>query len=170
MIAKIKSQNQSNGYIVRRGWKNSAECETEQWRHLQYAYDRMMRPEVDTCDLMMALECLNHSGINYKYQPIPWGTIHAEYPEPAPRARKPIIHPGPPEDWLDTDPEWENEVWRELIAGTHGVSPAIPTTEPAIEPIPAAIKVSAAPEPVPEQATRPVRRIQRLPFYDRRTA
>ena len=101
LIAKIKSQNQSNGYIVRRGWKNSAECETEQWRHLQFAYNHLIRPEADIHDLLMAIECLKHSDIDYKDRPIPWGTIHAECPEPASRKFTPIIHPGPPEEDIE---------------------------------------------------------------------
>ena len=182
-ISNIKSSNQSNGYL--RGAGRIESMERKPWEHLQYALDLLDSPYVDIYDLLEAITCLQQSKIYYGAMSISWAKVQAKYPAPATRARKPIMHPGPPEDWMDTDPEWEDEVWRAMLADTTapqsenpGVSPAIPTTEPAIEPIPAAIELPATQEPsipapapattppAPEQTARPVRRVRRLQFYD----
>src|ERR1017187_187577 len=180
-IEDIKKQNTANGYLKGIGRKSNVE--SKKWRHLQYAHNHLDHPQANISDLQIAIECLRYSG--YHYETIPWEEVNAECPEPASRKFSPIIHPGPPEDWMDSDSEWEDEVWRAMLADTTapqseppGVSPAIPTTEPATEPVPAAIELTAtqqpsipagvpvAPAPAPEQTARPTRRVRRLQFYD----
>jgi hypothetical protein len=85
-IATIKSRNRSNGYQIGLGRKVR-----EPWEHLLYAYDRLWQPGIGDKDVMIAFECLAHSGgplVDWDEIPeIPWDEIHAKYPAPARRAK-----------------------------------------------------------------------------------
>jgi hypothetical protein len=63
-ISRIKSQNQSNGYQIGRGRKVR-----EPWEHLQYAADKLANPKAGALDALMGIQCLRHSGIEFR--PIP---------------------------------------------------------------------------------------------------
>jgi hypothetical protein len=176
LISTIKSGNQSNGRKVSTGWMKS--MTREPWEHLQYAADLLASPKADIYDLLESIQCLMHSDPTYEVGQISWDKIHEKYPAPPVRAIKPILMPGPPDGWEDIDYEWEDEIWRELIA--YKTDPTIPESGPTTEPelIPAAIEPTAAqdpsipaeapvtPAPAPEQAAKPVQRVRRLQFYD----
>jgi hypothetical protein len=125
-VSTIKSENQSNGYLVGAGRKKS--MIREPWEHLQYAADLLAGPEAGVYDLLLAIQCLAHSDVTYEAQPIPWDEIHAKYPAPVARAIVPICMPGPPEGWVDIDPEWE-QIWRSHLADTTAPR-SVPTPPP----------------------------------------
>lgn len=135
-ISKIKSKNQSNGWLVGAGRKKS--MVREPWEHLEYAADKLASPKAGIYDVLTGIQCLAHSGVTYESQPIPWDTINENYPAPPPRKITPILIPGPVEEDI------------EALALEYGYTRVVHTEPQAAAPVP-----SAQPAPKAE-ATEPV--------------
>lgn len=123
----------------------------EPWEHLQYAVDLLDNPKANIYDLLTAIECLRHSGINYEAQPIPWDEIEEMYPRPPARAITPIMHPGPPEEDI------------EALALEYGYTRVVHTEPVVVQEIAAAAEVPVTTAPPPEATVEPVPPVP-LPF------
>jgi hypothetical protein len=148
-VAAMKSRNTSNGYLIGVGRKKS--MTREPWEHLQYAVDLLDNPKANIYDLLTAIECLRHSGINYEAQPIPWDEIEEMYPRPPARAITPIMHPGPPEEDI------------EALALEYGYTRVVHTEPVVVQEIAAAAEVPVTTAPPPEATVEPVPPVP-LPF------